>query len=46
VKQRLESLGAVIVEPNRRSPEYLRDFVKAEIDKWAAPTKRSGAQLD
>jgi tripartite-type tricarboxylate transporter receptor subunit TctC len=46
VKQRLESLGAVIVAPNRRSPEYLRDFVKAEIDKWAAPIKRSGAQLD
>jgi tripartite-type tricarboxylate transporter receptor subunit TctC len=46
VKQRLETLGAVIVSPERRTPAYLRDFVKSEIEKWAAPIKQSGAQLD
>jgi tripartite-type tricarboxylate transporter receptor subunit TctC len=46
VKQRLESLGAVIVPPERRTPAYLREFVKSEIEKWAAPIKKSGAQLD
>lgn len=46
VKERLQGLGAVIVAPDRRSPEYLRNFVKSEIEKWAAPIKRSGAQLD
>lgn len=46
VKERLQGLGAMIVAPDRRSPEYLRGFVKSEIEKWAAPIKQSGAQLD
>ncbi len=46
VKERLQALGAVVVAPDRRSPEYLRGFVKSEIEKWAAPIKQSGAQLD
>ena len=46
VKERLEELGAVVVAPDRRSPEYLSKFVKSEIEKWAAPIKKSGAQLD
>jgi tripartite-type tricarboxylate transporter receptor subunit TctC len=46
VKERLQSLGAVIVAPDRRSSEYLQGFVKSEIEKWAAPIKQSGAQLD
>ncbi len=46
VKERLETLGAVIVPPERRTPAYLREFVKSEIEKWAAPIKQSGAQLD
>ncbi len=46
VKERLQGLGAVVVAPDRRSPDYLQGFVKSEIDKWAAPIKQSGAQLD
>jgi tripartite-type tricarboxylate transporter receptor subunit TctC len=46
VKERLQSLGAVVVSPDRRSPNYLSGFVKSEIEKWAAPIKQSGAQLD
>lgn len=46
VKERLAGLGAVIVSPDRRSPEYLTKFMKSEIDKWAVPIKKSGAQLD
>ncbi len=46
VKERLASLGAVIVAPERRSSEYLAKFTKDEIEKWAAPIKKSGAQLD
>jgi hypothetical protein len=36
----------VIVPPERRTPAYLSQFVKSEIEKWAAPIKQSGAQLD
>jgi tripartite-type tricarboxylate transporter receptor subunit TctC len=46
VRERLQSLGAVVASKERRTPEYLAKFVKDEIEKWAAPIRRSGAQLD
>lgn len=46
VKERLQGLGAMVVAPDRRSPEYLGSFVKSEIEKWAAPIKASGVQID
>jgi tripartite-type tricarboxylate transporter receptor subunit TctC len=46
VKERLEGLGAVIVADDRATPEYLGNFVKSEIEKWAAPIKASGASAD
>jgi tripartite-type tricarboxylate transporter receptor subunit TctC len=46
VKQRLEGLGASLVAPERRSPEYLAGFVKSEIEKWAAPIKASGVSME
>jgi tripartite-type tricarboxylate transporter receptor subunit TctC len=42
VKEKLQALGAMIVAPDRRSPEYLDGFVKSEIAKWAVPIKASG----
>jgi tripartite-type tricarboxylate transporter receptor subunit TctC len=46
VRERLEGLGAMIVAKERRTPEYLAEFVKAEIEKWAAPIKASGASVE
>jgi tripartite-type tricarboxylate transporter receptor subunit TctC len=46
VKERLEGLGAMIVPDDRATPQYLGNFVKSEIDKWAAPIKASGATAD
>ena len=46
VKERLGSLGAVIVPDDRATPQYLANFVKSEIEKWAAPIKASGATAD
>ena len=46
VKERLEGLGAQIVGDDRATPEYLRGFVKSEIEKWAGPIKASGATAD
>ncbi|BAT58124.1 tripartite tricarboxylate transporter family receptor [Variibacter gotjawalensis] len=46
VKDRLTALGAVLVPKDRRSPEALASFVKSEIEKWAAPIKASGSQVD
>ncbi len=45
VKQRLQSLGANIVAPDRRTPDYLGKFTESEIKKWAVPIKASGVSI-
>jgi tripartite-type tricarboxylate transporter receptor subunit TctC len=45
-QERLQKLGLVVAAPERRSPDYLRQFVEAEIEKWAAPITASGARED
>jgi tripartite-type tricarboxylate transporter receptor subunit TctC len=42
VRDNLERLGVAIVAQERRSPEYLGRFVRAEIEKWAAPIRAAG----
>lgn len=46
VRDRFTAFGAVIPAPERRTPEYLAQFVKDEIKKWEGPIKESGATLD
>jgi tripartite-type tricarboxylate transporter receptor subunit TctC len=46
IRQRLEGLGAVVVADDRATPQYLGQFVKSEIAKWAAPIKASGVTID
>lgn len=46
VKDRLQALGAMIVTPERRSPEYLASFLASEIKKWEAPIKASGVSVE
>ena len=46
VRTRLDGIGLIPAAPERRSPEYLRRFINAEIEKWAKPVKASGLQAD
>lgn len=46
VRERLQQLGAVVVAPERQTRAYLTGFVKSEIEKWAAPIKASGVQVE
>src|SRR5262249_35781686 len=46
VKERLEGLGAGIVPEDRATPEYLGQFVKSGIEKWAGPVQASGGEGD
>ncbi|HEX5868614.1 MAG TPA: tripartite tricarboxylate transporter substrate-binding protein [Beijerinckiaceae bacterium] len=46
VKDRLQGLGASLVAPERRSPDYLAKFVRSEIEKWAVPIKASGVSME
>jgi tripartite-type tricarboxylate transporter receptor subunit TctC len=46
VKVRMGEIGADLVAPERRSPDYLQEFVESEVEKWAGPIKASGVSLD
>ena len=45
VRERLTGLGAEVVADNEATPQYLGNFVKSEIAKWAAPIKASGVSV-
>jgi tripartite-type tricarboxylate transporter receptor subunit TctC len=45
VRARLQGFGAQVVSGDRTTPEYLGQFVKSEIEKWAAPIKASGVSV-
>jgi tripartite-type tricarboxylate transporter receptor subunit TctC len=42
LQQRLKQVGGDVIEPERRSPKYLEQFLAAEIKKWEYPIKASG----
>jgi tripartite-type tricarboxylate transporter receptor subunit TctC len=46
VKENLGKSGAVVVSNDRATAEYLGQFVKSEIEKWATPIKASGESVD
>jgi tripartite-type tricarboxylate transporter receptor subunit TctC len=46
VQARMKEIGADLISPGRRSPDYLQKFVESEIEKWAVPIKASGISLD
>jgi tripartite-type tricarboxylate transporter receptor subunit TctC len=46
VRERMGGLGATLVADERATPEYLGEFVKSEIVKWASPIKASGVNVD
>ena len=46
VREALEKVGAQVVPDNRATPQYLGEFIKSEIEKWAAPIKASGVSVE
>jgi tripartite-type tricarboxylate transporter receptor subunit TctC len=46
VQARLKVFGLTVVAPDRRSSDYLTQFVASEIKKWSEPVKASGVSLD
>jgi tripartite-type tricarboxylate transporter receptor subunit TctC len=45
VQQRLKQVGGDLVARERRSPEYLANFLAGEIKRWEAPIKASGVEF-
>jgi tripartite-type tricarboxylate transporter receptor subunit TctC len=46
LRSRFDAIGLIVAAPERRSPDYLRKFISAEVEKWAKPVKASGAKVD
>ena len=46
IRQRLAELGLEIVPPERRSPEYLAQFLPQEIARWAKVVREAGISAD
>ena len=46
VRKRLEDLGLEIVAPERRTPEYLANFVPEEVARWAKVVHAAGISAD
>jgi tripartite-type tricarboxylate transporter receptor subunit TctC len=46
IRTKLADLGAIIVAPDRQSPEYLDRFVRNEVKKWAATIKAANIRLN
>ena len=46
IQRRLQQVGGDVIASERRSPEYLAQFLAAEIKKWEAPIKASGILLE
>jgi tripartite-type tricarboxylate transporter receptor subunit TctC len=44
--ERYKRLGNTVAPPGQRSPEYLGEFIRREIDKWAGPIRASGVALE
>ena len=45
IQERLKQIGGDVVAAERRSPEYLAQFLAAEIKTWEGPIKASGLSL-
>jgi tripartite-type tricarboxylate transporter receptor subunit TctC len=46
VKERLLQVGATSIAPDRRSADYLKTFMAAEIERWGAAIKNANMQMD
>jgi len=46
VRGRFEPLGEEVPAPDRRSPEYFKQFVAGEIARWSGPIKASGVTVE
>ena len=46
VRDRFEAVGVTVPPPERRTPEFLANYIPSEIERWAVPIKASGVAVD
>jgi tripartite-type tricarboxylate transporter receptor subunit TctC len=42
--QRYTEMGAIIAPPNTVNPDYLKSFLRADVDKWKVAMKNANIQ--
>jgi tripartite-type tricarboxylate transporter receptor subunit TctC len=46
MREKLESLGLEILPPEQRTPAYLAQFLKQDVDRWGKVIKAAGISMD
>ena len=46
VQRQMLASGAIVVPPERRSTEYLKDYMAKEIEKNGAPIRAAGLSIE
>jgi len=46
VQEQMEKIGAALVAPDRRSPDYLAKFFESEMVRWTTIIRANGLRLD
>ena len=46
VRDRMQAIATDLVSADRTSPQYFKQFIASEIEKWAAPIRASGVSTE
>jgi tripartite-type tricarboxylate transporter receptor subunit TctC len=46
IRQKMEALGLEILPPEQRTPAYLAQFLKADVERWGKVIKDAGISLE
>jgi tripartite-type tricarboxylate transporter receptor subunit TctC len=46
VQERFKTMGVTVAAKNRRSSEYLKNFVASEAERWGKPIRASGVSIE
>jgi tripartite-type tricarboxylate transporter receptor subunit TctC len=46
IRAKLESMGLEILPPEQRTPQYLAQFLKQDVERWGKVIKDAGISVD
>lgn len=46
IRKRIEELGSIPARPEEQTPEYLRRFIPAEVEKWGLVIREAGVSAE
>jgi tripartite-type tricarboxylate transporter receptor subunit TctC len=46
IREKMEALGLEILPPDKRTPAYLAQHLKQDVERWGAVIKAAGISMD